>query len=266
MNFSHAELHLFPKNLLILKKGFTLAEVLITLGIIAVVAALTLASMIQKYQEKVIVTQLKKQTNIMRQAIISAVEEYGTPDIWFNSDMTTQEATEIFVKNVKPYLNVTRTCNSAYPGSASDKYCAYENSPFKGYISLFLADGTVWYVSVNNPSCYYQWYYPYKLCAADGGGLVVDLNGKRGKNKSGYDIFNFYLTSDSSLGQYLWPEGNKHITNGNQAQFPRDCRWDNPSSRLGKGCTAWVLINENMDYLHCPEKLGWNKARSCKDN
>ena len=230
---------------MILKKGFTLAEVLITLGIISVVAMMTVAPMIRKYQEKVIVTQLKKQTSIMRQALISAVAESGTPDVWFNPDMTTQEATEIFVKNVKPYLNVTRTCNAAYPGSSSDKYCAYENSPFKGYISLFLTDGTVWYVS---------------------GGLVVDINGKRGKNKWGYDIFNFYLTSESSLGQYLWPEGNTRITNGNQAQFPRDCRWDVPSGRLGKACTAWVLTNENMDYFYCPEKLGWNKAHSCKDD
>lgn len=36
-----------------MRKGFTLAEVLITLGIIGIVAALTLPSLIQKYQEKV---------------------------------------------------------------------------------------------------------------------------------------------------------------------------------------------------------------------
>jgi hypothetical protein len=23
-------------------------------------------------------------------------------------------------------------------------------------------------------------------------------------------------------------------------------------------------MKENMDYLKCPEKLGWNKAKSCK--
>ena len=39
--------------------GFTLAEVLITLGIIGVVAALTLPSVIQKYQKKVTVERLK---------------------------------------------------------------------------------------------------------------------------------------------------------------------------------------------------------------
>ena len=40
--------------------GFTLAEVLITLGIIGVVAAITLPALIQKQQEKILVNQLKK--------------------------------------------------------------------------------------------------------------------------------------------------------------------------------------------------------------
>ena len=42
------------------KNGFTLAEVLITLGIIGVVAAITLPTVIQNYQKQVLVTQLKK--------------------------------------------------------------------------------------------------------------------------------------------------------------------------------------------------------------
>ncbi len=40
--------------------GFTLAEVLITLGIIGVIAALTLPNLIANYQKKVWATQLKK--------------------------------------------------------------------------------------------------------------------------------------------------------------------------------------------------------------
>ncbi len=42
------------------KYGFTLAEVLITLGIIGVVAAMTLPNLIANYRSKVAVTQLKK--------------------------------------------------------------------------------------------------------------------------------------------------------------------------------------------------------------
>ena len=43
-----------------MKKAFTLAEVLITLGIIGIVAAMTLPTLIGKYQKKQTVTQLKK--------------------------------------------------------------------------------------------------------------------------------------------------------------------------------------------------------------
>jgi type II secretory pathway pseudopilin PulG len=59
-----------------------LAEVLITLGIIGVVAALTLPSTIAKYQEKKKITQLKKAYSAYQQAFLLAVNEYGTPDNW----------------------------------------------------------------------------------------------------------------------------------------------------------------------------------------
>ena len=45
------------------KFGFTLAEVLITLGIIGVVAALTLPSLVTNYQKQVTVNKLKKDIN-----------------------------------------------------------------------------------------------------------------------------------------------------------------------------------------------------------
>lgn len=30
----------------------------------------------------------------------------------------------------------------------------------------------------------------------------------------------------------------------------------------GGGCTAWVIFNENMDYLHCDD-LSWNGKTKC---
>ena len=42
------------------KSAFTLAEVLITLGIIGVVSALTLPVLVQKYRNNVVETKLKK--------------------------------------------------------------------------------------------------------------------------------------------------------------------------------------------------------------
>ena len=64
------------------KSAFTLAEVLITLGIIGVVAALTIPSLIQKYEEKQTVSQVKKAYSEISQAYMSAVQGEGTPDNW----------------------------------------------------------------------------------------------------------------------------------------------------------------------------------------
>ena len=54
-----------------MRKGFTLAEVLITLGIIGVVAAMTIPSLITKYQKKAIETKFKEDFSIIQQVIRS---------------------------------------------------------------------------------------------------------------------------------------------------------------------------------------------------
>ncbi len=62
--------------------AFTLAEVLITLGIIGVVAAMTLPTLIAKYQKKVVATHLKKFYTVMSQAIKLAEAENGDIKYW----------------------------------------------------------------------------------------------------------------------------------------------------------------------------------------
>ena len=64
------------------KAAFTLAEVLITLGIIGVVAAMTLPTLIAKYQKQVVTTHLKKYYSVMSQAIKLAEAENGDIKYW----------------------------------------------------------------------------------------------------------------------------------------------------------------------------------------
>lgn len=66
---------IFNKNKRYITFGFTLAEVLITLGIIGVVAALTIPALISNYRSKVAVTQLKKMYSVMSQALLYTVQE-----------------------------------------------------------------------------------------------------------------------------------------------------------------------------------------------
>lgn len=57
------------------KKAFTLAEVLITLGIIGVVAALTMPSLMSNYRRKVAETQLKQTYSILLNAVTKGEQE-----------------------------------------------------------------------------------------------------------------------------------------------------------------------------------------------
>ncbi len=64
------------------RTAFTLAEVLITLGIIGVVAALTLPTLMQNYQKQVAINRLKVNYNVMSNAVRMAEAEYGDITTW----------------------------------------------------------------------------------------------------------------------------------------------------------------------------------------
>lgn len=85
--------------------AFTLAEVLITLGIIGVVAALTLPTLIQNYKKQEIETKLAKIYSVMNQAIKLSEVEYGDPSNWTlncadQSNCTIDETSEWFMKYI----------------------------------------------------------------------------------------------------------------------------------------------------------------------
>ena len=75
---SHKYMHYKLYQYKQIKFGFTLAEVLITIGIIGVVAALTLPSVIGNYKEKEIITKLKKVYATLSVANQIMVMEHGT--------------------------------------------------------------------------------------------------------------------------------------------------------------------------------------------
>ena len=65
-----------------MKRAFTLAEVLITLGIIGIVVALTMPALIWNYRKKQTVTQLKKVYSALQQSILMSQNEYGDIADW----------------------------------------------------------------------------------------------------------------------------------------------------------------------------------------
>ncbi len=220
------------------KCAFTLAEVLVTLGIIGVVAAMTMPVLTQNNTEKVTVTRLKKAYSILSQAYTSASSENINITEWGLGEKWSQEGAKNIAEKLIPYLKVT-------------KDCGFEKGCFPANVTYKYFDGTTWY-GIDSAT------RPYKLILADGtliaieslgtrGKVFVDINGFKGPNQDGKDLFSFILEKNTVV-PFGDPEGKSGVTFGRN-----------------QGYTAWVIYNENMDYLRCPEKLGWDKATSCKD-
>ena len=97
-------------------KGFTLAEVLITLGIIGVVTALTMPTLIKNYQKHETVNRLKETYSILYQAVRMSETENGLLETWeipnsngFNANTYTY-GKAFFEQYLKPYLKVAKEC------------------------------------------------------------------------------------------------------------------------------------------------------------
>lgn len=102
-----------------MKKAFTLAEVLITLGIIGIVAAMTLPTLIGKYQKKQTVTQLKKAYTEISQLLKMSELDNGSMEYW-DYTMSGQDFYNLYIK---PYIKNVR----AIPNSEFKKYMVYKN-------------------------------------------------------------------------------------------------------------------------------------------
>ncbi len=99
--------------------AFTLAEVLITLGIIGVVAALTMPSLIQNHRRQVVETGLKKFYSTINQAIKMAEIDNGDKIYWTASDTD-----DFFNKYLKNYLSYLKYENKRV-GTSNDWRLVY---------------------------------------------------------------------------------------------------------------------------------------------
>ena len=184
------------------KTAFTLAEVLVTLGIIGVVSAMIVPTLMQNYQRQSYVTQLHKVYNEMSQVFQQMMTDRNALNLKETGLLnTTEQATETF----KNYLKVVQDCGNNFSPCFASEYHSTTGSSIKTVeanwwsSSFVLADGAAIGLhglidySAGNVN------YPY-------GYMYVDINGAKGPNIAGRDFFLFYYFNDGTLDDVVTPE------------------------------------------------------------
>ncbi len=196
--------------------AFTLAEVLITLGIIGVVAAMTMPSLMQNYKRQQATARIKKFVSVINQALISAENDLGPREDWVKGEEDNSDSAYDFLNTyIKPYIKSADIEKRTLFG--------------RNMATLRFVDGSQ--MSIKIGACYDIWY---------------DINGEKGPNEKGKDIFVFILcknggcnfNSNQVRGYYCAPTGYQFPTHG---QLIDNCK--NYRTNGGEYCT--ILLEQN---------------------
>ena len=223
--------------------GFTLAEVLITLGIIGVVAALTLPTLINRIQNKVLENQTKHFYALFTQALKRYMADQGTDSLshtplHYSYDEENYEQDERNYENavketdkfVRSYLKVAHICSTSenIHDCYSEKVSniagrTYDYEIAAGENIYVLMDGYT--ISMAPPS------------TSTPGVLQVDVNGKKRPNVGGRDIWYLSIFHDGSI---------------DEGGVTPECRKGN-----GRYCRPVNEIIEDR-FQSCIDNNGWN--------
>lgn len=218
------------------RKGFTLAEVLITVVIIGVVAALTIPAVVHKYQKHIFKVQFKKEQNTIINAFLLAENDMQHKPNCYYWD---REGTEInptddcpLMKDIiekrlkivhKRLRDSKRTSSDGvipeykgldevYKENFPDKSQEYIDALVSGHgywsTSAFIIRREAWVLADNAIILFYDdRSSPFKLFA-------IDVNGKKGPNKWGYDLIPVKIFSNIGKPLKLVPSESGMIEAG----------------------------------------------------
>lgn len=219
------------------EKGFTLAEMLIVMTVIAILAMLTIPTVVMTNKERTFADMLNKTYKKIEIALImDKILDFDISDYEISAltkDYTPKEFSEL----LKEKLKTINYCGLNELGCFGD-------TELSGY-KLRMTNGSG--ILVNNN-------FRGELDPVDSsnkilGATYIDIDGPQGANKAGIDQFGFYTTRKG-----LIPMGGPK---DNLVPFS-DCLQNE-----GFACTAWVLMNKNMDYKKCPNVINWETRTTC---
>ncbi len=220
----------FSARKIVSKAAFTLAEVLITIGIIGVVASMTVPGIINDTRYAEIQASLKKNYSVISQAFKKMSEEKGYT-------ITASYGNLILAEDMKKYFRIGFDCQ----GYNYNQYCYHPTkTSYKTFSGTEQAAN-----SIIDDGGYMTTDGSLYLFENAGGGnrhttyITVDTNSiKKGPNRWGYDLFTFQLTND---GKFL-PMGapDTHYTD-----MDTYCSKNSSSTLNGIACTERALNDPN---------------------
>ncbi len=226
------------------KCGFTLAELLVGIGIIGVISVLTISTLVTNYQKSRFEVSIRRIASLMDHAVMRLLSDERVQKVSLTSLLSSGEdySNEAYIlggKFLDKYFNVADICQTAdqcfaqeYRSARADHKFTFTSTwnsdKFKDSCRV-LADGTSICVMAGGPSV------PVNV--------QLDLNGKRGPNRYGYDSFVFSIYYDGSISE-LNPE---HRDNEEINGRVNGCLADGNS--YGSGCFLYLQNNGfKIDY------------------
>ena len=247
------------------KMAFTLAETLIVLTSLGVIAAVTIPGIIHNIQDRQAITRVKLAYSIIQKALDIATVEMGPIETWdwpgSSQNLNSIQIGSYFARKMKPYINYTRYGDGGSTGcfnygwinktTHSDKVVWPTKSFPKGLngelagvgngldpqaASCFVLKNGI-RISFDGEGNYPNgWYNTGTIITA-----MVDINGPKKPNRDGYDIF--YFDIHRTKGLQL-----RRIANNKNTSAA--CYKDSTANESGQNCSTWVLKHNNMDYKY----------------
>ena len=221
------------------KSAFTLAEILVTLGIIGVVAAMTLPTVINNIQKQTLKKQFLTNFSLISQALEKAQADLQyIPECWYWDTGTFSQQGEggqgkfsecyTLKKAFLDNLKIIKSCsnNSLLNGCIPDYKgwdtlqsevnenfqagfgCANEHKPALDTVSdsYILPNGAI-LINMVKPGATYGQYGENSNGVSYGNMdfnvFALDINGKKGPNKWGYDLFELAFWGNKNKPIYI---------------------------------------------------------------
>lgn len=243
------------------KNAFTLAEVLVTLTLIGVVAALTVPHAQMYFREAQYVNRLKKFYSTANQAFRHRMAQDGVTNLAQSSiiasvsgDSTasgdqhnfTSEMLKLFRIN-DTYIGGTYPGNTTYRTVQKDSDETWSNNNY----TIALSDGTIMHMDILSTGV--EGADADAIKAAGGklykvfGTIEVDLNGDNEPNRWGRDYYRFVLGQDG----FVYPFGGRdyQVYMTGSAPSVTDGDYTECLYEMGYTCAARIMENNwKMDY------------------